>query len=313
MRTSDLEHNPTVLLNLLSCVSSCGLPPIITTHLSYAGCLTFTVAEGIQPNLRPRPYPAEAAFRKAIDIIFGSKWPNRVREWRFDEYVPPVPRVPVALHVCRESRAIALEHYSLAFAGTNSLSQDPDLTALFNSSGLGEKKIWVDWERDTIFVLKGDDFIVDMGGIDSGPNYLDVLARYAKDDTAKTQRLVIVGHWMIPNPRRSASDQNRKLSQTLIESLKLFTGLRELVIYHTDVAFDDFASITEEGYEGRRLAAIVKTEADEVQKEVVSDLTTARAKDKTWTNDLPRIRVSRDLQWWRAGDTRLEFFGHLSA
>jgi hypothetical protein len=231
----------------------------------------------------------------------------------FSNHGPSVPKAPTILHICRESREIGMEHYSLAFAGTNILPMDPGFTELFNSSGLGLKRTWVDWKRDTIFVVRGDRGFVEMRGVHGELYFLEVLASYAPDEAEKIQNLAVPGHWTT-TPRQS-DDRHKMLKQTLVGSLRLFTGLKKLVLYHSDVSLKNFLSITEEDdAEGsRRTVALVRRSETEVREEMVSVLEKEREKDRNWRSELPSIEVSRDWQWsWRDGSVQLKYYGSKS-
>ncbi|KAH8764541.1 hypothetical protein F5882DRAFT_414603 [Hyaloscypha sp. PMI_1271] len=282
--------------------------PFVKTHPSYACSLTFTVAEGIHPHLDATPYWAEHSFRQAIDSILGSEWRTSEQGSVYSNYVPSVPKAPVALHVCRESRRVALQHYTLAFAGTNILSTHPGFTALFNASGLGLKRTWVDWEQDTIFVVHGDRAFVDMRVVYGEPFFLEVLAAYAQDEAEKIRRLAVAGHWST-NP---GNDRYKRLGEGLVDGLKLFAGLEELIVYHSDVSWEDFVSITEEDDEEgtRRTIALVRRSEKQVLDEMVSILGEVKSETEEWTSALPQIEVSRDWQWcWRGGETLLDYCG----
>ena len=60
-------------------------------------------------------------------------------------------RGPVALQVCSESRAVGMKRYELGFAGTN-LAIEPADKEEWERKGFGEKRIWVDFKHDIIFV-----------------------------------------------------------------------------------------------------------------------------------------------------------------
>jgi hypothetical protein len=61
------------------------------------------------------------------------------------------PSGPVALHVCRESRAIALENYERAFRRTTRCLQDYRSVQQWLERGYEQGRIWIDFKRDTIF------------------------------------------------------------------------------------------------------------------------------------------------------------------
>ena len=65
-----------------------------------------------------------------------------------------LPRGPVAVEVCRESRKIALKRYELAFAAQNLIpgSEDQRWEKEWKEGRCGEKRIWVDFENDILFL-----------------------------------------------------------------------------------------------------------------------------------------------------------------
>jgi hypothetical protein len=68
------------------------------------------------------------------------------------------PPGPVALHVCRQSRDIALERYELAFGGKLSTTclGNKNVTDEWIAGGHGSPRIWVDFKRD-VFVFRSSD------------------------------------------------------------------------------------------------------------------------------------------------------------
>jgi hypothetical protein len=96
-------------------------------------CRTFTAKLGI--HLNPKPRTTET-------------WGGTFVSSQAAEHMPPPS--PVALHVCRESRVIALENYRLAFHGSITCVRDHP-SVLEWLGGLDQGKIWVDYKRDTIF------------------------------------------------------------------------------------------------------------------------------------------------------------------
>jgi hypothetical protein len=121
----------------------------------------------------------------------------------------------------------------------------------------------------------------------------------------------MVGHWTT----FPAVDESQLLSEALVESRKRFTGLKELVFYHTDVSRVDFQAITEEGEdeENARAVALIRRSEKELLEEMVNVLGKARSEDEEWTSELPKIEVSRDWQWcWRLRIPQWKYCGSKS-
>src|SRR6266536_421823 len=68
------------------------------------------------------------------------------------------PPGPVALHVCCESWYLALRKYEMAFGGRALVSPaDFELATLWEEHGLGDRKVWVNRELDTILIVDADE------------------------------------------------------------------------------------------------------------------------------------------------------------
>jgi hypothetical protein len=96
-------------------------------------------------------------------------------------------------------------------------------------------------------------------GIEDGEpltSSLEVLAAYAQDDVEKIHKLPVTGYWTTA----PEDDLHKMLIEALIESLKLFTSLKELVVYHTDVRWEDFLITTEEGEDKENSRTVVVVE-----------------------------------------------------
>lgn len=86
--------------------------------------------------------------------------PNRaIRKRGTKGYVPVLspeakallPPAPAALHVCRDSRAIAMRDYRLAFRGSTNCLRDQKFMKEWIEGGHNQGRIWVDYKRDSIF------------------------------------------------------------------------------------------------------------------------------------------------------------------
>ena len=167
-----------------------------------------------------------------------------------------VPPEPVALFVCRESRAIALQHssYERAFAGRNLVrapqNKRDESLVLSAETWLGEckeKRVWVDFERDEVVVDK------------LGP------LSYANEEMEKIQRL---GVYRTENARVFTT-----VCDEMMGVLPLFTGLKELSLY---LKFEDGDSVT----------------VEDVKKVIVKELVLAREERKEeWLVELPLVKV----------------------
>lgn len=71
------------------------------------------------------------------------------------EVTRKAPAGPIALHVCSESREIALKRYELAFGGTAYCTGHIGFAEEWRERGLGQKRVWVGFMRDTIHVRGG--------------------------------------------------------------------------------------------------------------------------------------------------------------
>jgi hypothetical protein len=70
-----------------------------------------------------------------------------------------------------------------------------------------------------------------MCGSDKGPCHLEILSFFAEEDSRKIQKLAVDGHWDL----NDGWNREERFRQALVKSVKLFTGLKELVVYHTNV------------------------------------------------------------------------------
>ena len=101
-------------------------------------------------------------------------------------------RGPVALEVCSESRDWAMKRYKLVFAGTDMGLESKDIEQ-WDRKGFGEKRIWVDFERDTIFVDAM--WRVRKYSKYAPLNPLGLLRKYAPAESKEIQKLALGTSW----------------------------------------------------------------------------------------------------------------------
>ncbi|KUJ16966.1 uncharacterized protein LY89DRAFT_718676 [Mollisia scopiformis] len=159
---------------------------------------------------------------------------------------PPGPTAlgPVQLYVCRESRALAMRRYELAFGGTEQDNENLNprqYAALeeWHRKKLWEKKIWVDFNSDVVLVeviprrLEFPAPPLRLPQPQPGWRALRCLNVYAPDEAKKIKRLAIGGKWPLE------SDLWRELGliiclNTLLTShtmsIEFFTNMEKLLV-----------------------------------------------------------------------------------
>lgn len=206
----------------------------------------------------------------------------------------PPPRGPVALNVCRESRQFALERYELAFAGTNLIPGDMLFEDEWIKGRFGEKRIWVDFKRDVIFIFAEDGELGRCGHPHSWPFRLDRFVEYAKEEVGKIARLAIAGTWyglsptgMAEGPFGLVSIGMASLGPDLMKRLKKgkfgkFETLRELVVWHSDLFTLNRHYVTRS--------------SEQVKREILDELRQEKERDVEWTAELPVVTILRDFE-----------------
>jgi hypothetical protein len=208
--------------------------------------------------------------------------------------VPP-PLGPLALNVCHESRQLALKRYELSFAGTNLIPRDMPFKEEWVKGRFGEKRIWVDFKRDVIFIFSEDGQLGGCGHPHSRPFQLDLFAEYAKEEVGKIARLAIAGTWyglkslggMAEGPFGRApiglAPMGPDLMRRLMEGMfGKFRALRELVVWHSDMV------ILNRHY--------VKRSSEQVKREILDVLRKEKERDVEWTAELPVVTILRDFE-----------------
>jgi len=104
---------------------------------------------------------------------------------------------PVSLYVCSESRAIARRKYEFAFKGVDIGLPHGDARKDWERRKLGERGIWVDFERDVVFVdsITPEDRRTDVLYPTLHLTELTWFALCAEKEAKKITRLAVGGHW----------------------------------------------------------------------------------------------------------------------
>ena len=207
------------------------------------------------------------------------------------------PPAPVALFVCRESRELALKRYCLAFGGTKHWHcPSPAHRDLgdedWERCRHGEKRIWVDFERDTLVaacVTASDGF---WQHVDRAP--LSLMAQFAPVETRMLRRVAVGGFWTeswrYPGKsfiRLKSHYQTRPVPgfvwSIYNSQLWKFPNLKELVVYYSWEETDEEQSPA-------------SWTVEEARGLVVDRLNEARSRQQEWISTLPVITLVKDLK-----------------
>lgn len=198
-------------------------------------------------------------------------------------------RGPVALEVCRESREVALKRYELAFAGEN-LALEPNDKKEWDKKGLGEKRIWVDFERDIIFVEAI--WRPRKYSKCAQLNPLGLLRRYAPEDSNKIQRLAIGATWNWPyGGAVMAALRGRGVAvggdaPSWQRRPEWFWGFDHVVELFVDDLFKDQDQLKDGLLEEELVAEKIEERMREWRKQCPE-----------WTAEVPRVKVIRGSDW----------------
>ena len=139
------------------------------------------------------------------------------------------PAAPAQLHVCRESRALALRRYQLAFPGrdfTAKKSAKASKTTFdkaWINQQLGKSKIWFDFDRDTLLLYRS----MEPSRTGVVATSLEATVRHAHQDIVKIKNLGLG----IYTCHVVSSVKLYGLGYDVQTHLKLFTNLDDLTLY----------------------------------------------------------------------------------
>jgi len=170
----------------------------------------------------------------------------------------PAPPGPLALHVCRESRSIALGRYELAFGGKELYNgRKTPLTELWDEKQLPQSKVWVDFKRDTIFLLRAYERLSNM------TNHLG-------EDVTKIQNLAVDG-----TERKMVMFRGfRGVRRVLKLELGQFRSLKTLGVFTGSME-----------------------DSETVRRQLVKDFATQEATDQEWKIGVPAVVVIQPFEY----------------
>lgn len=242
-------------------------PWILSCRLKRA-CICFTAFDGLVESPDPIHFYRE---------IRNRHYTERVKNWTITPGMnTPPPPGPVALYVCHESRKLALKHYELAFGGTNCQPDtDTKFADAWQKAGYGEKRIWVNFEIDTIFVALGQTHYLGCPG-----DILTMLTCYAKEEVKKIKWLAFSKHW---SNCRTMNSPPKAWNIQLPKDLKSFTRLKEILIYHIE-SFNPT-------YNPEWIGPEIDRNLRDLKEAILVAFEMEKREDPAWTIDLPKIEI----------------------
>ncbi|KAE9373555.1 hypothetical protein N431DRAFT_231139 [Stipitochalara longipes BDJ] len=232
-------------------------------------------------------------------------------------------RGPVQLYVCRESRALALKRYERAFSG---VLMQPTVREIncdweqrrqvdhqtWNRRKLWEKRIWVDFKSDIIFIdtLKRGPASRNFRLRPVDP--LVLMRLYAKDEIKRIRRLAVGGRWVMHcgsndiaqiGPSLMGSQVSRQRQASLIQGqagnnttldlkYEWLLGLDSLKELLLDDSFGN-----KKGEMKGKLLHNYRDGAEDVQIDAVKFLEYGRRISEWLKWDIPEVRVLRWDEW----------------
>lgn len=222
---------------------------------------------------------------------------------------------PVQLYVCRESRALALKRYQRAFGGVYLILSGRLNREMWDSRGIAdhqewhrrklwEKRIWVDFEHDVIFVdtLKREDLSRSFRSRLIDP--LVLMKKYAKEETSKIGRLAVGGRWVM----HSGSSDINQIGPSLMGSkiprqrpvinvqrgnnYEWLTGLDSL----KELLLDDSFGNKKGTLRGRALQDYCEG-AEDVREDALKFLAYGKRANQDLSWERPEVRVIRWDEW----------------
>jgi hypothetical protein len=243
---------------------------------------SFTVRLGLHID---HPTPTETlekfSLNKQLNYIGKSVLPEPSR-------IKP-PAGPVALEVCKESRAIALMHYDKYLPPRLVHPQYTNFTQKLNQSGYGDPHVWINPKLDLIFLSSIS---------------RDLKSPYCPQDLT-----------MFPfrAPREINVFENIAVmihngNAQMLDGIHHYPAAKNILIFNTRRSFTASGQVPADDEE--------YFPDEEIAQEVVEYLTERKntweeREGRTlgyepWTADIPKIKISQAIEWWRNEKGKLE-------
>jgi hypothetical protein len=273
-------------------------------------CTVLPTSDSCSDNSREPKTPDEV-FQAHLDYV-------QKKQKKSDMGTMALGRIslgPVQLYVCHESRALALKRYQRAFGGIYLIPSSRLNRELWDSRGIAdhqewhrrklwEKRIWVDFERDVIFVdtLKREHLSQNFRLSLIDP--LLLMKKYAKEETRKIGRLAVGGRWVMHSGSNDINQIGLSLMGSKIPSQQFvinirpgngrewLTGLDSL----EELLLDDSFGNKKGTLRGKALQDY-REGAEDVREDALGFLAYGKRVNQDLSWETPEVRVLRWDQW----------------
>ncbi|KAF4634256.1 hypothetical protein G7Y89_g3839 [Cudoniella acicularis] len=187
-----------------------------------------------------------------------------------------VPKGPTILAVCRESRDVALKRYQLAFGGGHLLPVRHLVKKKWERMQIFEKRIWIDFERDVVFLNMNGVFF---------ESHLEQqrFTNYAGEDAKKIRRLGLGG---VTTWASSGMITLFPQAYEISRGMRAFEGLEELLIYDNRVdERGELRNLSPGGIPDPMM------DGEFIRKRLVDEIGIAKCQDESWTTRVPAVRI----------------------
>lgn len=200
------------------------------------------------------------------------------------------PPGPVALHVCRESRNHARQHYRLAFRSQilkqSYIPRDGNFVSFFNSvPDLLEPRIWVNFSIDTIFLLPT------ALSWDTSRNCRFLShSKLAPDDRRRIQKLAFPACWNDEYVTAAVPEKvggSRRYQGKFLRELASFPACKQMMIYRIICRFSSTNNL------GELKTADRVVEQMKIKGQMSSE--TGDVMYQHWITTVPDVKVSKEM------------------
>jgi hypothetical protein len=277
-----------------------------TTAITFT-CTKFPVSDSYD-NYDEKPTTPDEVFASHLALVEKREMETIA--------VGGIPPGPVQLHVCHESRRLALKRYQRAFGGAwlipsgrlnREIWEDKTRTAHqeWHRRKLWEKRIWVDFERDIIFVdtLRRRPLSWDRTRVDGDP--LVFMKKYAKEETSKIRRLAVGGRWVMPWGSNIIDQIGRSLKGSAISHEQLANlGLPPSLKHEWLMGLDSLKELLLDDSFGNKKGTMrgsllenCHEGADDVREDALKFLAHGKGLSQGLHWEIPELKVLRWDEW----------------